>query len=136
MVDRSGVRTAPVAAPAPAEDPIAAAPPRDARRGLVLAVAGYLLARGLGLLVLAPWAARRGVGVLHLLATRSDAEWYLGIARHGYDAGQGQSNLAFFPLYPGLVAGVGRELFDVAPHRQLSEGQQREPGRPGQGQSG
>ena len=78
--------------------------------GPLLAVGGYVAARLAGLVVLAPWAGRRHIGLLHLLATRSDATWYLGIARHGYDAGQGQSNLAFFPLYPGLVAVVGRAV--------------------------
>jgi hypothetical protein len=57
---------------------------------------------------LAWWARGRGIGLGHLLSTRSDAVWYLDIARHGYDAGHGQSNLAFFPLYPGMVRGVAQ----------------------------
>lgn len=34
--------------------------------------------------------------------TNFDALWYLGIVEHGYDSA-GQSNLAFFPLLPGLT---------------------------------
>jgi len=72
------------------------------------ALAAYLAVRAVGLVTLAWWAHDRGVPVVRLLATRSDAAWYLGIARHGYDGGQGQSNLAFFPLYPALTAAVAR----------------------------
>jgi len=72
------------------------------------ALAGYLAVRAVGLVTLAWWAHVRGVPVVRLLATRSDAAWYLGIARHGYDGGQGQSDLAFFPLYPALTAAVAR----------------------------
>jgi len=36
--------------------------------------------------------------------SRRDAEWYLGIAKHGYHFEPGlQSNTAFFPLYPALM---------------------------------
>lgn len=39
---------------------------------------------------------------------RWDAEWFLGIARQGYDFenGSGQGPAAFFPLYPLVVRGV------------------------------
>jgi hypothetical protein len=84
--------------------------PAEVRSYLPLAVGGYLAARAVGVLVIGWWADRRDIGVFHLLATRSDATWYLGIARRGYDEGQGQSDVAFFPLYPGLVSGVGQVL--------------------------
>jgi glycosyltransferase involved in cell wall biosynthesis len=32
-----------------------------------------------------------------------DAQWYLDIARHGYQIDSGQSNVVFFPLYPVLI---------------------------------
>ena len=112
-MDRSSARTLPRATVSPAGQALPTDDVPAGRRAalpasLLLAVGGYLLARLAGVLVLAPWASRRGTGLLPLLAHRSDAAWYLEIARHGYDGGQGQSNLAFFPLYPGLVAGVGR----------------------------
>jgi len=38
---------------------------------------------------------------------RWDAQWFLHIARQGYGGG---GDAAFFPLYPGMVAGLGRLL--------------------------
>jgi hypothetical protein len=39
---------------------------------------------------------------------RSDAGWYYGIAARGYDYVEGgRNNLAFFPLYPILMGGLG-----------------------------
>jgi hypothetical protein len=40
---------------------------------------------------------------------RWDSDWYLRIAEDGY-SGSPSSTPAFFPLYPGLVAGLGRVL--------------------------
>ncbi len=40
---------------------------------------------------------------------RWDSDWYLRIAEHGYAAAP-SSTPAFFPLYPGLVGGLGRLL--------------------------
>ncbi len=40
---------------------------------------------------------------------RWDSDWYLRIAEHGY-SGAPSSTTAFFPLYPGLVALLGRLL--------------------------
>jgi hypothetical protein len=40
---------------------------------------------------------------------RWDSGWFLRIAEEGY-GGAGEAAAAFFPLYPGLVAGVGRLL--------------------------
>lgn len=64
------------------------------------------------LLVLA--ASPHGPGEsLHLLGTHWDANQYLNIARYGYHpatspgrAGAGMSNLAFFPLFPALMAAL------------------------------
>ena len=72
-------------------------------RTLAPALAGYLAVRAIGLVVLAAWTAHRGQHLSTELAHRSDAVWYLNLIRHGYDSGRGQSNMAFFPLYPGLV---------------------------------
>lgn len=42
---------------------------------------------------------------------RWDSGWYLGLARDGYQFVEGgRSNLAFFPLYPSLMGGLGRLL--------------------------
>jgi hypothetical protein len=41
---------------------------------------------------------------------RWDSVWFLRIAEHGYSAASGAAS-AFYPLYPALVAGVGRALF-------------------------
>jgi mannosyltransferase PIG-V len=41
---------------------------------------------------------------------RWDSVWFLRIAEHGYSAASGAAS-AFYPLYPTLVAGVGRALF-------------------------
>ncbi len=40
---------------------------------------------------------------------RWDAQWFLRIAEQGYDTAR--ESAAFFPLYPTLVAGLGRVLF-------------------------
>jgi Mannosyltransferase (PIG-V) len=41
---------------------------------------------------------------------RWDSVWFLRIAEHGYDAASGAAS-AFYPLYPGAVAVLGRALF-------------------------
>jgi hypothetical protein len=41
---------------------------------------------------------------------RWDSVWFLRIAEHGYDSATGAAS-AFYPLYPGVVAVVGRALF-------------------------
>ncbi|WP_257155837.1 hypothetical protein [Streptomyces sp. Ru87] len=78
------------------------------------ALAGFALVRLTGLLVVANWADGEGEDLWALLATGWDAEWYLGIAEHGYDsevrAGDRHSNLAFFPLHPAVLSAVGRLL--------------------------
>ncbi|WP_051866538.1 glycosyltransferase family 39 protein [Streptomyces griseus] len=74
------------------------------------ALLAYTCVRAAGLLVLAVWAHRKHHGVWPLLATRWDADWYLGIADHGYARTLGTAydanNLAFFPLHPVLVKAV------------------------------
>ncbi|MBT2440729.1 glycosyltransferase family 39 protein [Streptomyces sp. ISL-36] len=64
------------------------------------------------MLVLAGWAWHIGRSPRALLAKSWDSEWYTRIAAHGYGRtlhwpdGVVQSDLAFFPLYPGLVRAV------------------------------
>jgi hypothetical protein len=74
------------------------------------ALTAYLAVRLTGLLVLTVWAHRRHHGVWPILATHWDADWYLGIADHGYARELGtaydHNNLAFFPLYPLLLKAV------------------------------
>ncbi|MET7680245.1 hypothetical protein [Streptomyces sp. NPDC005423] len=86
------------------------------------ALAAYAAVRVCGLLLLAFWAHRRHHGVWPILATRWDADWYLGIAGHGYTHHLGTAydanNLAFFPLYPFLVRAVAA----VTPGSRASAG--------------
>ncbi|MFJ7068084.1 hypothetical protein [Streptomyces sp. NPDC101115] len=85
------------------------------------ALYGYLGCKVLGV----AWIAMQSTGSDKSLATMLgyvwDAQWYLGIAQNGYGqaelvpgygggpAGRWQ-DLAFFPLYPGLVRAVGELL--------------------------
>ncbi|MCD0482075.1 hypothetical protein LO771_06505 [Streptacidiphilus sp. ASG 303] len=92
----------------------ATAPASAALRAAAPALLGYAAVRLTGVLVLAWWAHRRGGHLGDLLARSWDSVWYLGIADHGYDTalpapgpdGKSLSNLAFFPLYPGIVRAV------------------------------
>ncbi|MFJ8333570.1 hypothetical protein [Streptomyces sp. NPDC094437] len=97
-------------------------PPPTPRGSPVPALLAYLGVRGLGLLVLTLWAHRRHTGVRHVLATQWDANWYLGIADHGYTHTLGTAydanNLAFFPLYPYLT----KALAAVTPGSRASVG--------------
>ncbi|MGW3096287.1 hypothetical protein ACWDCC_23000 [Streptomyces sp. NPDC001102] len=78
----------------------------------VTALGLFLAARLLGTAVLALVARAAGHGALTLLGRSWDSRWYLGIAAHGYGhvlrprPGVAYSDLAFFPLYPGLVRAV------------------------------
>nr|WP_229695456.1 hypothetical protein [Streptomyces lacrimifluminis] len=71
------------------------------------ALLAYTAVRVTGLLLLSLWAHRQHHGVWPILATQWDADWYLGIADHGYPRTLGTAHdagsLAFFPLYPALV---------------------------------
>lgn len=70
------------------------------------ALVGYAAVRLAGLVTISVWAHKTGHSPSQLLADY-DGVWYIGIARDGYDSIESlQSNLAFFPLYPGLVAAV------------------------------
>ncbi|MBT2676758.1 hypothetical protein J7E95_39450 [Streptomyces sp. ISL-14] len=86
------------------------------------ALLAYLAVRCTGLLLLTVWAHRQRHGVWPILATRWDADWYLGIADHGYahelGTAYGANNLAFFPLYPVLVKAVAA----VTPGTRASTG--------------
>ncbi|MET9377786.1 hypothetical protein ABZX98_27270 [Streptomyces sp. NPDC002992] len=72
----------------------------------------FAAARLTGTLVLAGWAWHIGRSPRALLASSWDSDWYTRIAAHGYGHtlhwpdGVVQSDLAFFPLYPGLVRAV------------------------------
>lgn len=99
------------------EPELITAPPERSTRpryrvgGVWSAVALYAGLRAFGVLVTWWFAADRHRSVLRLLGGH-DAVWYAGIARHGYDAaiplrpdgGLAMTNLAFFPLFPGLIA--------------------------------
>ncbi|MFY1575436.1 hypothetical protein ACN26Z_11175 [Verrucosispora sp. WMMD703] len=81
---------------------------RDAARYALPGLAAYALIRLVGVVVLAVWADRVGVSPGQSLA-KADGVWYLAIAQHGYDGYEKtQSNMAFFPLYPGLTAALDR----------------------------
>ncbi|MFF1813632.1 hypothetical protein ACFVXW_31760 [Streptomyces sp. NPDC058251] len=90
-------------------------PPRKARLRAHLrrgapALLAYAAVRLTVLLAVALWAHRQHHGLWPILATQWDANWYLGIAAHGYTHHLGTAydanNLAFFPLYPLLVKAV------------------------------
>ncbi len=48
---------------------------------------------------------------------RWDSGWYLNITFNGLQAGEGYSNIAFFPLYPFLIRASNYFLFDFQGHR-------------------
>jgi Mannosyltransferase (PIG-V) len=50
------------------------------------------------------------IGAVIDVWARWDSSWYLNIAEHGYEADPAAP--AFFPLYPALMAGLGRILGD------------------------
>ncbi|MFD9463902.1 hypothetical protein [Streptomyces sp. NPDC060027] len=83
---------------------------RASLRHAAPALLAYAAVRLTGLIALALWAHRRHHGVWPILAAQWDADWYLGIADHGYAHHLGDAfdanNLAFFPLYPVLVKAV------------------------------
>ncbi|MFE2508640.1 hypothetical protein ACFXC9_09225 [Streptomyces naganishii] len=87
--------------------PVAAARPRALRRAAP-ALLGYASVRVLGLLALALWSGARGKSAYTLLTARWDSLWYARVASGGYGYevrlpnGDVHSDLAFFPLLPGL----------------------------------
>ncbi|MFI6941363.1 hypothetical protein ACIBI4_18970 [Streptomyces sp. NPDC050418] len=78
----------------------------------VLALGVFVAARCAGIAVLAVVARWTGQGTFALLGGSWDARWYTGIAAHGYGRtlhfgpDVTHSDLAFFPLYPGLIRAV------------------------------
>ncbi|MFD9909569.1 mannosyltransferase family protein [Streptomyces sp. NPDC059063] len=76
------------------------------------ALAAFTAARLIGLLALAATAHATHQDTFRLLGRSWDSRWYTGIAAHGYgrtlyfEPGVVQSDLAFFPLYPGLIRAV------------------------------
>ncbi|MGW7415686.1 hypothetical protein, partial [Streptomyces sp. NPDC054863] len=98
--------------PAPARDAL-----RAALRRAAPALGLFAAARLTGMLLMAVWAWHIGKSPLHLLGQSWDSLWYTRIAEHGYGhtvtfAGGAvvQSDLAFFPLYPGLIRAVSAVL--------------------------
>ncbi|MET9653665.1 mannosyltransferase family protein [Streptomyces sp. NPDC006460] len=97
------------------------AQPAAARRSVLAAVpwsalGGYAATRLLGLVVLAVASAVTGKDGLHRLSGRWDAVWYVRVAEHGYGYevtlpdGSVHSDLAFFPLFPGLERALSAVL--------------------------
>ncbi|WP_373299529.1 hypothetical protein [Streptomyces poonensis] len=83
---------------------------------IVLALGVFLAARLIGVAVVVALAQGAGRDPFDVLARSWDSLWYLGIAEDGYGrvkhAWFGVANdLAFFPLYPGLV----RALTEILP---------------------
>ncbi|MFJ6083952.1 hypothetical protein ACIQI8_21375 [Streptomyces sp. NPDC092369] len=104
----TATRPTPRATTAPAVSTRPAPPPALLRAAPALLA--YLAVRLTGLLVLTLWAHREHHGVWPILAVQWDADWYLGIADHGYahvlGTARDANNLAFFPLYPYLMKAV------------------------------
>ncbi|WBB52066.1 hypothetical protein [Verrucosispora sp. WMMD573] len=83
---------------------------RVAARQALPALAAYAAIRLVGVLTVYVWARRTGRAPGEHLAS-SDGIRYLKIAQHGYDGfAEVQSDMAFFPLYPGLLAALDRIL--------------------------
>ncbi|MEV1019887.1 hypothetical protein [Streptomyces sp. NPDC050264] len=105
--------TEPSAAVLDAPSATAAGPrtlPRLPASGAVRALGLFAAARLTGMLAVAVMAWLSGRLPLGLLGRSWDSRWYLHIAAHGYGArtlhfrpGIVYSDLAFFPLYPGLI---------------------------------
>ncbi|MFC7305758.1 glycosyltransferase family 39 protein [Streptomyces monticola] len=78
----------------------------------VTALGLFAVARLTGMVTVALAARRTDQDTFELLGGSWDSEWYTGIAAHGYgrtlhfEPGVIHSDLAFFPLYPGLVRGL------------------------------
>jgi len=93
------------------------------RGGLGFALTAFVAIRVLGILVLEVAARSEGRSAYGRL-TGWDAQWYAGIARHGYGLtkivpdGRHLSDYAFFPLYPALERG----LADLGPLSVLQAG--------------
>ncbi|MFC8277756.1 glycosyltransferase family 39 protein [Streptomyces sp. NPDC057271] len=83
---------------------------------LALALGGYAATRVIGLAILALAAVATGKDGLHRLSGRWDSVWYVRIAENGYGYevtlpnGSVHSDLAFFPLFPGLERALSTVL--------------------------
>ncbi len=104
-------------APRPAARRDRAAALRAAFLRAAPALALFAAVRLTGTLLMAVWAWHIGKSPLRLLGQSWDSLWYTRIAAHGYGHtrifGDGeiiQSDLAFFPLYPGLIRAVSSVL--------------------------
>ena len=76
---------------------------------LAVLLVGLIAVHAIGFPQAPPWRVSDDEA-LNLLA-RYDTGWYLTIAENGYSiGGPGHSDVAFFPLYPLLMAGLGRLL--------------------------
>ncbi|MFF7725986.1 hypothetical protein [Streptomyces sp. NPDC008001] len=99
---------------------------REALRRAAPALAFYAAARLTGMATMAAWAWWIGRHPRTLLGHSWDGIWYAGIARHGYGLvlpspttrGVVFNDLAFFPLFPGLV----RAVSTVTPLTVVSSG--------------
>ncbi|MFI7078686.1 hypothetical protein ACIBO1_15465 [Micromonospora sp. NPDC049903] len=81
---------------------------RAAARYAMPGLAAYAVIRMVGVVVVHFWGGNVGVPLDESLM-KSDGHWYLALAQHGYDGYEKtQSNMAFFPLYPGLTAALDR----------------------------
>jgi hypothetical protein len=94
------------------------------------ALLGYAAVRLLGVLAVLAWGQyqHEPQSALHRLATLWDAQWYQHIVVHGYSDrlavggylnGVPYSTLAFFPLYPWLIAAAHAVLPLSVPHCAL-----------------
>lgn len=86
---------------------MSAGPTTGRRRGLALALVVHVVARGIGLAVLALMASTAGQDPVSRLSVW-DGGWYLRIARDGYAEGldvadPDTGSLAFYPVYPLLL---------------------------------
>ncbi len=83
-------------------------------RAAAPALAGYLAARLLGLLVLWLMARHYGDGHVSTLLGKWDGRWFVDVARNGYettlahrsDGGLVNTNIVFFPAYPYAIKAV------------------------------
>jgi hypothetical protein len=79
-----------------------------AGRAALPALAAYAVIRLVGVLTVYVWARNLGLSPEQRLS-KSDGNYYLSIAQHGYDGYvKTQSDMAFFPLYPGLTGVLDR----------------------------
>lgn len=87
---------------------------RAALRRAAPALALFAAVRFAGVLCTSLWAWHTGRHPRSLLGATWDSNWYLGVARYGYGSPAPRhmwppdalADLAFFPLYPGLIRGL------------------------------